>query len=991
MVVLNIQGLVPTTGASKASFKIEYLKDLVSDNAGFIPIVSITESWCKSYHSDAQMALPNYNIYRADRQVRHRGGCAVYVHENIIVQDFKSFDNEYCEMVSIQLPESKTILNTVYRPTHCPHAKFNDLLNWIKSMLDAVDDSWTCIINGDLNFPDINWDTFSLSSPDSCGDEFLDLFTSYGLTQSVLIPTRTDKSTGASNILDLFITNDPELVLDVSCEEDPLLSDHKIVRISLSDDFKPSKTHHSNAAYSSFGIFDFNHADFERLNSYFENVNWSELSQKSEADFLSNFKDVVFNICHLCVPYKLSTVVRKPKTKLKCIQGLKRKKKKMIGRIKALQAINPASSFIPALSNKVEVINTSIKQTILNFNEKCEMDAVKKIKKNPSYFYSYVKKKSKKRSKVGPLKNCNGSIISSPSKMADLLQKQFCSVFSDVANPLKKDPDYVAAPCSLTDLDFNQADIEWAIDQIKMTSAPGEDEFPAVLLKSCKSHLALPIYLLWKKSFNDGVIDQCFLSQIIAPVFKNGSRFDPSNYRPISLTSHLIKIFERVVQKNVVAYLEENNLLNINQHGFRKGYSCLSELLAHFNDIIDNMSNGNRTDTIYLDFSKAFDKVDHELLLMKIHLFGIQGKLFNWIKAFLCNRTQKVAVEGCYSVIEPVLSGVPQGTVLGPLLFLIFINDMSKVIKHSTLRLFADDARLLKSVDNTYDSLQLQEDLSSVLQWSINNNMMLHQKKFEFICHEPYLNSSTVRLLSELPFAFSSLHGCYKADETNIYPSDLVKDLGISVTADYNFNAHINQICNKAGTKVSWILSAFKCRNSVVLLTLYTSLVRSLIEYCCPLWSPCTVNEIQKLEAVQRRLTSKITGLQDMDYWSRLKALNLMSLQRRRERYILVYMWKIHQHLVPNDVNITWTYNNRLGLKAALPRIPAKRIKLNVYDGFFKVLGCKLWNTLPKWVNTESTSLLTFKNCLNKHLLQIPDHPPVKGYVSANRNSLLDY
>ena len=164
-----------------------------------------------------------------------------------------------------------------------------------------------------------------------------------------------------------------------------------------------------------------------------------------------------------------------------------------------------------------------------------------------------------------------------------------------------------------------------------------------------------------------------------------------------------------------------------------------------------------------------------------------------------------------------------------------------------------------------------------------------------------------------------------------------------------------------------------------------------VVEFCCPLWSPSTVSEIQKLEAIQRRLTSKISGLQHLDYWSRLKALNLMSLQRRRERFIIIYMWKIHQELVPNDLNIIWTFNARLGIKAVVPRIPEKRIKMNVYDGFFKVSGCKLWNTLPKWVNSESTSLLCFKNCLDKHLLRIRDCPPVEGYVNTNRNSLLDY
>ena len=353
-------------------------------------------------------------------------------------------------------------------------------------------------------------------------------------------------------------------------------------------------------------------------------------------------------------------------------------------------------------------------------------------------------------------------------------------------------------------------------------------------------------------------------------------------------------------------------------------------------------------------------------MIKKLKLFGICGKLLDWIKAFLCNRSQKVAVDGCYSIIQLVLSGVPQGTVLGPLLFLIFVDDMSRVVKHSTLRLFADDSRLLKSINSPDDNAHLQEDLTSIIRWSAENNMKLHQDKFELICHEPYLATATVRLFSQLPFALTSPETVYSTEEAEIRPSEVVRDLGITITPHYNFNAHINQICSNAGIKLSWVLSAFKSRDSTALMTLYTSLVRNLLEFSCPLWSPSTVGEIQKLEAVQRRLTSKITGLQHLDYWSRLRTLNMMSLQRRRERYSIIYMWKLRHELVPNDIGITWTINSRLGVKAVVPRIPDRRIKMNVYDGFFKVSACKLWNSLPKSVNTESTSLIYFKNCLDK-------------------------
>ena len=993
MVVLNAQGIVPKTRTSKAAWKMDYLRDFVASHSGFIPIISITESWCKSYHSDAQIGIDNYYPYRSDRKKRQRGGCVVYVHNDIVVNDVKTFDNEFCEVVQLSLPQSKTSLFTVYRPPNCPPAKYQEMMSWMYKQVDCIDDSWTKVIDGDFNFPEINWESFSVADSDDSAIALIDFLVSHGLDQLVSDTTRTDKS-GTANVLDLFITNNTELVLDISCKrisyKGTFLSDHDMVVISLNTDFHPTKDSNQATNYSSFGMFDFKSADFNRISGYLNNVNWSKLQSDITTNFPAAFNKVVFNICQLCVPYKVTSAQAKtkPKAKIKCIQGLKRRKKKLIARIKAIEAKNPGSVSIASLSDKVNSINSNIKESILSYNAKVELSAVKNIKSNPAYFYSYVKKQSSVRSKIGPLLNSNKVFISDSKEMANTLQQQYCSVFSNPNNPNVKNPEYDAVSCSLLNVEFSQEDIEWAIDQLKSFSAPGIDEFPTILLKGCKKALSLPIYLIWRKSYDNGVINETFLTQLIAPIFKKGSRFDPANYRPISLTSHIIKIFERIVQREMITYLENNNLLNLNQHGFRKGFSCLSELLAHFNDVIENMSNGWRTDTIYLDFSKAFDKVDHNVLVSKLQLLGIGGKLLCWLKAFLYNRKQLVAVNGFHSFIELVLSGVPQGTVLGPLLFLIYVNDMSKAVKHSVLRLFADDSRLMKAIDSSNDQSLLQEDLDSVIEWSLRNNMTLHPDKFELVCHEPYLNNRAVKLFAQLPFA-NEIE--YFANRTGILPSKLVKDLGVTITPDFNFNAHIYQISIKAGLKVSWILSAFKSRSSFVLMTLYKSLVRSLIEYCCPLWSPYSINEIQILEAVQRRLTSRIVDLKDLDYWSRLKSLNLMSLQRRRERYILIYMWKILNCLVPNDLGIEWTYNIRLGVKAIIPRIPVKRIKLGVYDSFFKVSASKLWNILPKWVNAESRSLPLFKKNLDKHLSCIPDHPPVKGYVTANNNSLTEY
>ena len=179
-----------------------------------------------------------------------------------------------------------------------------------------------------------------------------------------------------------------------------------------------------------------------------------------------------------------------------------------------------------------------------------------------------------------------------------------------------------------------------------------------------------------------GTVPKFYETSHIAPLHKKGSRAIVANYRPVSLTSHVIKIYERDLRKQMVAHLEENNLLNSKQHGFRSGKSCLTQLLHHFDDIIESLSNDDDMDAIYLDYAKAFDKVDHQLLLSKLQLYGFHSKIIRWIESFLTNRSQQAIVDGHMSITAPIISGVPQGTVLGPILFLIFINDIATVVSH---------------------------------------------------------------------------------------------------------------------------------------------------------------------------------------------------------------------------------------------------------------------------------------------------------------------
>ena len=417
-----------------------------------------------------------------------------------------------------------------------------------------------------------------------------------------------------------------------------------------------------------------------------------------------------------------------------------------------------------------------------------------------------------------------------------MLQQQYTGVFSDPNSENKKLPDLnIDCENTIEDIDFNRDDIISAINEINENAACGEDDIHAIVLKRCKNSLSYPIMCIWKESMQTGIVPAIYKNQNITPIHKKDSKAIPANYRPISLTSHIIKIFERVIRKKIVKFLEDNKLLFRNQHGFRAQRSCLTQLLAHIDNILNNQLINVDTDVVYLDYEKAFDKVDFQILLNKLKAHNITGKLHLWLTNYLSNRRQRVVIQGIKSYEANVLSGVPQGTVLGPLLFLVYINDLHKCVKDCTVSSFADDTRIKRGISKASDTEILQEAIISSAEWSKQNNMMLHEHKFELLIH-----SQNKKPMRELPF-----HNEYFVYETLtgqlIEESNIVRDLGVNISADLSFTPHINIICDKARRIAAWTLSVFSDRSESTMMTLFKTMFRSILEYCCPVWSPSDI------------------------------------------------------------------------------------------------------------------------------------------------------
>ena len=668
-------------------------------------------------------------------------------------------------------------------------------------------------------------------------------------------------------------------------------------------------------------------------------------------------------------------------------RALNRKKYRLRSRLAAIKSVHPLSDRIASLQQKIDEIQNQIKNSVLQRTRSDEQAALQAIKSDPKAFYKYAKKFKKSKSQIKLLAKKDGSITSDVKEMANLFQEQFKSVFSDPSASNKSIPEPANSPLQnlLSDINFSSLDVISAIDDVNENSSCADNHIPAIVLKKCKYPLSHPIKLMWQDSFDSGQVPAFYKEQTIAPVYKKGSKSIAKNYRPISLTSHVMKTFERILRKKMVDFLEENNLICNNQHGFRSGKSCLSQLLVHFDTILNNGLEGLETDVIYLDFAKAFDKVDHEILIRKLSNFGIRGALLKWLTSFLENRYQTVHINGQKSHRCIVKSGVPQGTVLGPILFLLFINDINECLQHSLSSNFADDSRILRGISGVSDTKLLQEDILHAANWSKTNNMELNEEKFQFISHK-----FKRTFLDHLPF--SQVHCSYTTAEGNVLePLDDLLDLGIQVSSDLSWSKHIRIIVDKARQCLAWALSVFFDRSCNTMMTLYRSFIRSRLEYCCPLWHTRNIGDIQVLESVQRTFTSRIIGMERLNYWQRLQKLKLSSLQRRRERFIIFHMWKIVNNQISNDLNIQFRYSERRGIFALIPSLHNTYSKVQtLYDNSFAVLGAKLWNILPSHISLMS-SFSTFKMSVDTFLSSFPDKPPVLGYPYFCDNSLLAY
>ena len=466
------------------------------------------------------------------------------------------------------------------------------------------------------------------------------------------------------------------------------------------------------------------------------------------------------------------------------------------------------------------------------------------------------------------------------------------------------------------------------------SKALGPDELHPRVLKELATELGPVFAHLFQQSIDTGEIPKEWSLANICPLFKKSDRSLACNYRPVSLTCVPCKLLEHIVCSNIMAHLDEYKLLSDRQHAFRKGHSCETQLTTVINDWAKILDNRGQVDTFILDFEKAFDTPPHELLKSKLFRYGIGGKTLKWIDSFLCFRQQRVVVNGVKSDWAPVLSGVPQGTVLGPLLFSLYINDISSDIE-SEIRLFADDCVCYREIKDEVDTLKLQRDIDRLGSWARKWGMRFQPVK----CNMMQLTRKRI----------NKIHASYTLEGTNLENVESIKYLGVTITSDLRWNTHVSNVCTKANRTLGFLRrNLYSCPQEVKEAA-YKGLVRPVLDYGSSVWDPPGVVLQEELESVQKRAARFVTGNYNYETGSMtgiLGQLKWESLKKRRKdnRLILLYKGLKGKASVPTDDLIPKTRRCRNQHSMAFQTPIANT---DVYKGSFFPQTIRDWNALP--------------------------------------------
>ena len=572
--------------------------------------------------------------------------------------------------------------------------------------------------------------------------------------------------------------------------------------------------------------------------------------------------------------------------------------------------------------------------------------------------------KRSKSTNIDLLRDQNNT-ISNKGEISQSMNSFFCSIGKDLASNIEDghDPlifcDYFlnsdAAKFAFKSIHAEQ--IKEAIGKLKTSKSFGDDGISSYFLKLAMPFIEDSLVYIFNTSLETSQFPDPWKIARVSPIFKDGDKTEKSNYRPISVLPVVSRLFEKLVFSQLYQYLNDNCFINSNQSGFRELHSTATCLLKNTDDWYNGLDTGNLAGMVFVDLKKAFDTVDHQILCRKLESYGVLHRELAWFGSYLSNRVQYCRVNGVDSQIENIDIGVAQGSCLGPLLFLVYINDLPRSVKNSTISRYADDTSLcFKSKDLSRLNEALNEDLSRLDAWLINNKLSLNVAKTQSMLVSTKAKRKTLDK--------SSQHLQVKINGTELEVVSKSKYLGVLLDNSLDWKDQVQAVSLKVSRGLGILKHAKKCLPFSALTSLYTSIVEPHFRYCCSVWGCAGTTEINRLQKLQNRAARIVTNSSfDTPSNKLIEKLGWKTINELIDIESKTIVFKSLNELAPPYLRSLFRKNSqstsyRLRNTSTDLRLP----KIGTENGkkSFLFRGAKLWNSLSANCK-QAASLSTFK------------------------------
>ena len=931
------------------SLSSEKLRCLRADIAPHHDIITLSETFLSPGNLDMDLTLPGFHtIMRKDRKTGPGGGVGLFVSQQLLTSRRYDLEEDDLELLwsEIIINNNKLLIGVVYRPPDSPVSFWNNLQN-------NLDQARSTGIQNIMLIGDLNAD---FSTPQG---RKLELFcTTNFLVPHVHEPTRITNNT--SSCLDQIISNMPAYVQEPQVLPPIANCDHCVVSTTIL--FK----HKKELAYKRL-IWDYGKANFDLFRSKLRQISW-------EDSFVSNdinqcctaWTEIFLQIAKESIPNKEVTI--RPNDLPWYTSALRQERRKMMrlySKAKNCNNVLTRDAMWTTYNHFRNQYQEHLRLAEEDYNKKLNNSLKNSKMKNKAWWRTVKHFLNRNHRQTIPSLLHEGKHISDSATKASIFNSFFLDQMNIDTSSVQNPTNPVHPHRTMGDLHVSEQEVLDILKCLDISKASGPDGISPKLLKEAASIIHKPLTILFNMSLTQKQFPSIWKEANVTPLYKKGEENSCSNYRPISLLSCTGKVFEKVVFKHVFNFFRDNLVISPNQSGFIPGDSTVNQLVSLYHELSLAVDQQKEVRVVFLDISKAFDKVWHAGLLYKLEKNGITNNLLSWFGDYLYDRRQRVVLNGQSSTWGSITAGVPQGSVLGPLLFLIYINDIVDVV-NSKVKLFADDTSLYLTVDDPeFAATTLNRDLSSLDVWSKNWIISFNALKTDSMLISLKRNSP-----DHPPLVF-------QGHQLENVPSH--KHLGLVLKSDLKWNVHINHIVTKASKLLNIMKSLQYTLDRETLETIYKSFIRPIMEYGSVVWDGCAQADAKLLEDIQLTAARTVTGAMKTTPAAKLyEETGWETLEKRRERSKLTLMYKIINRLTPQflfDILPDLPDDNpRYNLRQRPDAVSSFNCRTCLFENSFFPSTTKLWNLLPSEIRNSPT-LAQFKRKISNPCIPSVKYP----------------